>query len=177
MISLSWNSDFEPNSYDTDLRISRLMKRYRQLPGHIARRHLKAAMGRVMRPGIPVLRRHTPPLTTRRGRRKKGEKAKSTGALRKAVAVRTGSTGKVGAFDSFVYGVLGYRASFESRKAIWLQFGTSGGVRSYDMIGKAMAEFGKPAAGRLADEMEKALEKAVKDLAPGADHYRSRPRA
>lgn len=174
MISLSWSSDFEPNSYDEDLRISRLMKRCKELPGHIARKHLKAVMGRVMKPGIPILRRHTPPLTTRRGRRKKGEKPQSTGALRRAVKVRTGHTGKVGAFNSFVYGVLGYRASFESRKAIWLQYGTSSGVRSYDMIGKAMAEFGNPAASRLADEMEKALEKAVKDLAPGADSYKPR---
>lgn len=174
MISLSWNSDFEPNSYDTDLRISRLMKRYRELPGHIARKHIKAAMRRVLRPMVPALRRNTPPLDTRRGRRKKGEKARSTGALRKAATVRVGMTGRAGAFNSFVYGVLGYRASFESRKAIWLQYGTSGGVRAYDMIGKTMAEVGPPAASKLADEMAAALDKAVKDLAPGADHYRAR---
>lgn len=174
MISISWNSDFEPNDYDADLRISRLMKRYRELPGHIARKHLKAVMRRALRPGVPVLRKHTPPLGTRRGRRKKGEKPKSTGALRRAVAVRVGHTGRVGAFDSFVYGVLGYRASFESRKAIWLQYGTESGVRPYDMIGKAMSEFGKPAASQIANLMAEALEKAVKDLAPGAEHYRGR---
>lgn len=174
LFSLSWSSDFEPNTYDADLQISKLMKRYRELPGHIARKHLKASLGRVVRPGVKVLRRNTPPLSTRRGRRKKGEKALSTGALRRSVKVRTGHTGRVNAFDSFVWAVLGYRASFESRKAIWLQYGTSGGVRPYDMIGKTMTEIGPPAASQLAEEMGKALEKAVKDLAPGADHYKPR---
>lgn len=177
MISLSWNSDFEPNSYDENLRISRLMKRYRELPGHIARKHLKASMRRVLRPAVPVLRKNTPPLGTRRGRRKKGEKPRSSGALRRSVTVRVGHTGKIGAFDSFVYGVLGYKASFESRKAIWLQYGTSRGVRSYDMIGKTMSEVGQPAASKLADEMSAALKKAVKDLAPGAEHYKAKAKS
>lgn len=183
MISLSWNSDFEPNSYDTDLRISQLMKRYKELPGHIARKYLKAVMRRVMKPMVPALKKNTPKRKTKVvfGRDKQsGEytaKKVKGGALRRAATVRVGHTGRVGAWDSFVYGVLGYKASFESRKAIWLQFGTSGGVKPVDMIGKTMAEVGKPAASRLADEMEAALEKAVKDLAPGAEHYRSRGRA
>lgn len=174
MISLSWDSNFEPNSYDADRHIQKLMRAYKELPGHIARKHMKAAMGRVLRPAVPILRRNTPPLGTRRGRRKKGEKAKSTGALRRAVKVRTGHTGKVGSFDSFVYGVLGYRASFESRKAIWLQYGTSGGVKPYQMIDKTMAEFGPVAASKLAEQLAIALEKAAKDAAPGAEHYRSK---
>lgn len=176
LFSLSWSSDFEPNSYDADLRISQLMKRYRQLPGHIARKHLKAALGRVVRPGLKVLRKNTPPLKTKRGRRANGAKPLSTGALRRSVKVRTGHTGRVNSFDSFVWAVLGYRASFESRKAIWLQYGTSGGVKPYDMIGKTMAEIGPPAASRLATEMVLAWHKAIKDLAPGADHYKPRTR-
>lgn len=174
MISLSWNSNFEPNSYDANRHIRKLVAAFKKLPGHIARKHMKAAMGRVLRPAIPLLRANTPPLGVRRGRRKKGEKARSTGALRKAVAVRTGHTGRVGAFNSFVYAVLGYRASFESRKAIWLQYGTSGGVRSYDMIGRTMSQFGPVAAGKLAQELKVSLEKAAKDLAPGADSYGGR---
>lgn len=167
MISLSWKSDFEPNAYDSDEVISGLMDRFRALPKHIAKKHLKAAMRRVLKPGVPILRRHTPPTSTRRGRRKKGEKPRSTGALRRAVTVRTGQTGNNGDFGSFVYGVLGYKASFESRKAIWLQFGTSGGVKAYQMIESALREFGPIAAQKLATEMAVALEKAASELSSG----------
>jgi hypothetical protein len=167
MISLSWNSSFEPNSYDADRHIGALMQSYRALPRHIARKHLKAAMRKVLRPAVPILRKHTPPLGTRRGRRKKGEKPRSTGALRRAVTVRAGQTGTNNAYDAFVFGVLGYKASFESRKAIWLQFGTSGGVRPFQMIEKTLQEFGPVASSRLAEEMAKALEKATAELAGG----------
>ena len=167
MISLSWNSSFEPNSYDANKHIGALMNAYKALPKHIAKKHLKAAMRRLLRPAVPILRRNTPPLGTRRGRRKKGEKPRSSGALRRAVTVRTGQSGKNGAFDAFVYGVLGYKASFESRKAIWLQFGTSTGGPAFGMMEKTLAEFGPVAASRLAEEMAKGLEKAAAELGSG----------
>lgn len=167
MISLSWKSDFEPNAYDADPMIRALMERYLALPRHIAKKHLGAAMRKVLKPAIPILRRNTPPLGTRRGRRKKGEKARSTGALRRAVTVRVGQTGTNSSFDAFVYGVLGYKKSFESRKAIWLQFGTSGGVRAFKMMEKTLQEFGPVAANKLAAEMAAALEKAAAELSSG----------
>lgn len=140
------------------------MKAYRSLPKHLAKKHLKSSMRKVLRPAVPILRRNTPPLGTRVGRRKKGEKPISTGALRRAVTVRTGQTGKNGDFNSFVYGVLGYKAGPESRKAIWLQYGTKGGIPPLRMIEKTLAEFGPIAASRLADEMAKGLEKAAAEL-------------
>lgn len=167
MISLSWNSSFEPNSYDLDQHIGDLMNAYRALPRHIAKKHLKAAMRRVLKPAVRILRKNTPPLGTRRGRRKKGERRRSSGALRRAVTVRTGQSGNNQAFDAFVFGVLGYKASFESRKAIWLQFGTSGGVKAYRMIENTLAEFGPVAASMLAEEMAAGLEKAAAELASG----------
>lgn len=167
MISLSWDSSFEPNSYDADKHIGALMKAFRGLPRHIARKHLKAAMRRCLKPAVPILRRNTPPLSTRRGRRKKGEKPSSTGALRRAVTVRVGQTGTNAAFDAFVWGVLGYKAGPESRKAIWLQFGTSRGIKPYNMIEKAMSQFGPVAASKLATEMAAALEKAAAERASG----------
>lgn len=167
MISLSWNSSFEPNSFDADKHIAALMAAYRELPRHIARKHLGAAMRRVIKPGVAILRRNTPPTGTRRGRRKKGEKARSTGALRRAVTTRVGQTGTNKAFDAFVYGVLGYKAGMESRKAIWLEFGTGNGVRSFAMMKKTVAEFGPVAASKLAAEMAAALEKAVKEVGSG----------
>lgn len=173
MISLSWNSNFEPNSYDADPHIKAMMAVFAELPRHIARKHLKAAMRRVLRRGVPILRKNTPPLGVRRGRRKKGEKAASTGALRRAVTVRVGQTGKNLDFGAFVWGVLGYKASFESRKAIWLQYGTKGGVRPFQMIEKTMAEFGQVSAEELAREMAAALPKAVAEVAGGRNPGRN----
>ena len=167
MISLSWNSSFEPNSFDADKHIAALMAAYRELPRHIARKHLKAAMRRVLRPGVSILRRNTPPMGITRGRRKKGEKARSTGALRRAATVRVGQTGTNSAFDAFVYGVLGYKAGMESRKAIWLEFGTGTGGRAFRMMEKTVAEFGSVAASKLAAEMATALDKAVKEVGGG----------
>jgi len=186
MISLSWKSNFEPNAYDLDSAIKSVMRAYKKLPGHIARKYMKASMRRVLKNAVPILKRNTPKgkaYNTKaavsrddRGRFLKGSGKKMRvrgGALRRAATVRTGMTGKAGAFDSFVWGVLGYKAGFESRKAIWLNYGTSRGIRPYEMIEKTMSEFGPVAASKLAAEMRNALEAAAKDLAPGADFYRS----
>jgi len=167
MISLSWNSSFEPNSYDANQHIGALMNAYRALPKHIAKKHLKASLARVIKRGVPILRKNTPPLGTRRGRRKKGEKALSTGALRRAVTTRSGVTGRNTDFDQFVWSVLGYRQGEQSRKAIWLEYGTSGGVRPYAMMEKTMREMGPVAASDLAKEMSAALEKAAAELGSG----------
>lgn len=165
MISLSWDSSFEPNSYDADRHISAMMKRYRTLPRHIAKKHLKAALRAVTKRGVPILRKNTPPLDTKRGRRKKGEKRRSTGALRRSVTVKTGQTGKNSDFDQFVWAVLGYKAGIESRKAIWLEFGTSNGSRAFRMMEKTVKEMGPIAASQLAREMAERFEKAVNEVA------------
>ena len=155
------------NSQAVEGEIGALMARYAELPRHIAKKHLGAAMRKVIKPGVPILRRNTPPLGQRRGRRKKGEKSRSSGALRRAVAVRVGTKGTKGSSGAFAYGVLGYKKSFESRKAIWLQFGTSGGVRAFRMIEKTIQEFGPVAADKLAAEMAAALERASAELSSG----------
>lgn len=98
----------------------------------------------------------------KKGRKKAG--TTSTGALRRSVTVRTGFTGRNTDWDAFVWGVLGYKAGEQSRKAIWLQYGTAAGGPRYDMIGRAMAEYGQPSAQRLAAEMALALEKATAEL-------------
>jgi len=164
MISLSWVSSFEPNSYDANAHIGSLMKAYRNLPKHIAKKHMMAAMRKCLRPAVPILRRNTPPLSTRRGRRKAGEK-RSTGELRKAVTVKTGQTGKNGDFGAFVFGTLGYKMTGRNRKAIWLNYGTSRGGPAFDMIGKTMAQFGPVAASTLATELAAALDKATAEVA------------
>ena len=167
MISLSWNSSFEPNSLDGDKHIAGLMKAFRGLPRHIAKKHLKAAMRRAVKPGVPILRSLTPPLSTRRGRRKKGEKPRSTGDLRRSVMAKAGQTNANDAFNSFVWGVVGYRFKGQDRKAIWLNYGTATGGPAFNMVEKAMQQMGPVTAQKLATEMAAALEKAAAELSSG----------
>lgn len=164
-IGLSWNTDSYQTRLEADEAVGVLMSRYRALPRHIARKHLGAAMKRLLKRGVPIMRANTPPLGVRRGRRKKGEKAQSTGNLRRAVTTRSGQTGRNNDFDSFVWGCLGYRYGFESRKAIWLENGTSMGGPAFRMLAKTMQQFGNISANELAREMATAFEKAVKEEA------------
>ena len=161
-IALSFNCDDYPTPLEADKAVRVLMNRYRALPKYIAKKHLGAAMKRVLARGVPILRSVTPPVGTKRGRRKKGFKTRSTGELRRSVTVRTGMTGKNDDFDMFVWGCLGYRYNGQNRKPIWMQYGTSGGTSGYNMIGQAMKIMGPVSAAELANAMATALEKANK---------------
>ena len=97
MISLTWAKNPEDQ-------IEALMGRYAELPRHIAKKHAQAAVRRVMKDAVPVLRSVTPPVGTRRGRRKKGEKPRSTGALRRSVTTKAKYIGRNA--DGAVYGVV-----------------------------------------------------------------------
>lgn len=173
LIALSMNMDGYPTRLEADAVVQLLIARYRALPRHIARKHLGSSMRKVLRRGVPILRSHTPPLATRRGRRKKGEKKLSTGDLRRSVTTRVGQTGRNNDFDMFVWGCLGYKAGPQSRKALWLQYGTSGGITPYRMIEKTMAQMGPVAASDLAREMAVGLEKAAKEIAGGRNPGRA----
>lgn len=172
-IGLSWNTDTNQTRLEADEAVSALMGRYRALPRHIARKHLGAAMKRLLKRGIPILRSNTPPLGVRRGRRKVGERAKSTGSLRKSVTTRSGQTGRNNDYDSFVWGCLGYRYGIESRKAIWLENGTRSGGPALRMLAKTMQQFGPISASELAREMAAALENATKEVAGGRNPGRN----
>lgn len=145
--------------------VAALMARFEQLPRHIARKHLNAAMRRAIKPGVPVLRQMTPPIGGNRGRRKAGGKRTSSGAMRRSVTTTAKSyvRGRAGV----VYGKVGYRLGFESRKANWTNFGTRNGVRPQSFIEKFQLVYDGPAAQGLAHEMGIALEKAAKELASG----------
>ena len=65
MISLDWQS------MDGD--IKDLMSKFGELPRWIAKKHLQAAMKRVLKDGVPILKKNTPPLgRSGRGRKKIG---------------------------------------------------------------------------------------------------------
>lgn len=151
-----------------DATISALMARYSALPRHIAKKHLQAAMKRTLANGVPVLRRHTPPMGSRKGRRKKGDR--STGDLRRAPTTKAKFIGRNA--DGVVWGVLGFKYGFQSRKAIWMENGTVKGITPRRIVENTMAEYGQPSAQRLASEMGSALEKAAAELAAGMNPTR-----
>jgi hypothetical protein len=176
MISLNWDG--------MQGEIGALMARFNELPRHIAKKHLIAALKRVMKDGVPILKAVTPKGGTRTvraalkrgagGRFVAGSGKKSRvrgGAMRRAVTAKAKFIGRNR--DGVVYGVVGYKAGIESRKAIWLEFGTSRGVKPRNLIDQFRARYGGPAASRLADEMSRALEKAANELASGMNPTRS----
>lgn len=147
-----------------------------QLPGHIARKHLKAAIRRALKPGVPILKSITPKGGTKtvrsavvrdkggRFQAGSGKKVKQRGgALRRAAT----SLARVDKRDGTGYGVLGFKAGMQSRKAIWLEFGTSRGVTPRKIIAQLMTRFGGPARQELTNELRNALQKATKELASG----------
>jgi hypothetical protein len=176
MISLNWDG--------MQGEIGALMARFNELPRHIAKKHLRAAMRRSVKDGVPVLKSLTPKGSTRTTRNKlkrgaggrfvsgSGKKLRVRGgALRRSVTTKAKYIGRNR--DGIVYGVVGYKAGMESRKAIWLEFGTSRGISPRNIMEQFRARYGAPAASRLAAEMASALEKAAAELAAGMNPTRS----
>lgn len=154
MIEVNWD--------EVNGEIGALVKRFHELPRWAARKHLKAGVNRTLRPGVPKLRALTPPLGTRRGRRAKGEKPRSSNALRKSVKTRT--VFKPSRDGGVAYGVIGYRAGPESQKALWLEFGTKY-IQARRFAQTFMESYRPIAQGRLAFELRQALGKATKEVA------------
>lgn len=176
MISLNWDS--------MQGEVGALMARFEELPRHIAKKHLIAALNRVLKDGVPILKSVTPKGSTKivrsglkrnsGGRFVSGSGKKMRvrgGALRRAATSKAKFVGRNR--DGVVYGVVGYKAGFESRKAIWLEFGTSRGIQPRNLIEQFRSRYGGPAASRLAEEMSHALEKAANELAAGLNPTRS----
>jgi hypothetical protein len=137
-----------------------------------------------VKPGVPILKSLTPKGGTRTQRNKlkrgsggrfvagSGKKMRVRGgALRRAVTTKSKYIGRNR--DGVVYGVVGYKAGMESRKAIWLEFGTSRGISPRNIMEQFRARYGGPAASRLAAEMAAALEKAAAELASGMNPTRN----
>lgn len=170
MISLNWLT--------VNGQIGACVQRFNELPRHIAKKHMKAAVRRSVKDGVPVLRKLTPkgkPRNTRAATKRdaggrfvagSGKKMRIRGgALRRAVTTKAKYIGRNR--DGIVYGVVGYRAGMESRKAIWLEFGTKNNIKPMQILDKFRRAYGKPAAKTLVREMKKALGAAARELAGG----------
>lgn len=142
------------------------VKAYENLPGYLGKRHILASMRRTIKEsgGVQKLRANTPPAGTRRGRRKKGEKPRSTGALRRAVMTK----GRwIGSYKSgAAVAGLGYRYGMESRKAIWHEFGTTR-MKGLAMMQRTFDSIRGLVASKLAKELAIGLERAARDANPG----------
>lgn len=149
-----------------------LAARFQALPSYLAKKHLVASMRKSFTDAkaTQVLRKNTPPTNTKRGRKKAGEK-RNTGALRKAVTVKAKWIGRNR--DGVAVAGIGYRFGSESRKAIWLEFGTDQisprkfMERTYDQIKGQIA-------ANLSRNLADSLEKAAAELASGRNPGMSR---
>ncbi len=161
MISLNWQG--------MEGEIGAIMARFDALPRHIAKKHLLAAIKRVGKDGVKILKQNTP---KGRSRRIAGaEKMQRGGALRRAAMVRAKYYGRNA--DGSAVGVLGYKYGTESRKAIWLEFGTVR-IAPVRMIERTMSQFRGQIGPRLENELVAALEKATAELASGMNPGMSR---
>jgi HK97 gp10 family phage protein len=159
MIVLGWNN--------VSGQIGELMRRYNELPRSVAKKHLQAAMKRAGKAAVPLLKKNTPKGGTRvvkstiiRGEQKTNYKRRG-GSLRRAAtfSARYKGTNK----DGSVVGRLGYKYGMESRKAIWLEFGTTRGIEPRDMMKKTYAATKGIIGANLQAEMAAALEKATNE--------------
>jgi hypothetical protein len=151
--------------------IGAMMARFNELPRHIAKKHLQAVVKRVGQDGVRVLKTFTPvgrPKLVKasfvKGQFKNNFKRRG-GGLRRAATVKSKYKGRNR--DGYVYGVLGYKFGWESRKGIWLEHGTSRGIAPRRMVGNTMDKWKGPLLSKLTAEMALALEKAAAELASG----------
>ncbi len=170
MIVLGWNN--------VEGQIGALMARFNELPRHIAKKHLTAAMKRAGKAAVPLLKQNTPKGGTRtvkativRGELKTNRKRRG-GALRRAATFIARYKGRNK--DGAVFGILGYKFGWESRKAIWLEFGTSRGIEPRKMVEKTLAASKGIVGSKLEAEMAAALEKAAAELESGMNPGMSR---
>ena len=154
MINVNWEALLGENRA--------LAARFRELPDHLAKKHLVAAMRKSGRDSgaVKELRKNTPPIGTKRGRRKAGEK-RSSGALRRAVMMKAKWIGRNR--DGAAYAGLGYRYGAESKKAIWLEFGTTY-VQARKMAERTYNAVKGLVASKLSSNLAAALEKAAAEL-------------
>lgn len=157
MISMNWDR--------MSREIADLARDYQKLPPHIGKKHMLASMRRAIKEagGVQKLRANTPPVGTRRGRRKKGEK-RSTGELRRSVTTKARWIGRNR--DGVAVAGLGYKYGWNSRKAIWNEYGTTW-QKGVAMMQRTFESIRGPVASKLAGQMAAALEKAAAEVSGG----------
>ena len=142
-----------------------LASAYRSLPSYLGKKYLVSSLRRsvVQSNGPQLLRRNTPPTNTKRGRRPKGQK-RSTGALRRSVTTKAKWIGRNR--DGFAVAGLGYKYGVESKKAIWLEFGTTH-IEGRKMMERTFDQIKGQVASKLKQNLAESLERAVAEIGSG----------
>jgi HK97 gp10 family phage protein len=140
-----------------------LESRFRELPDNINKKHLLAAMRKSIRDakGPQLLRKNTPPVNTRRGRKAAGQK-RSSGLLRKSVMVKAKWIGRNR--DGAAFAGLGYKYGRESLKAIYHEFGTTH-MAARKMMERTYNEIRSQVSAKLSSNLAASLDKAVREAA------------
>jgi len=138
---------------------------YKKLPSHLAKKYLLSSRRKAINQakGTQLLRKNTPPTTTRRGRKAKGQK-RSTGELRRSVMVKAKWIGRNR--DGWAVAGLGYKYNRENRKAIWLEFGTTH-IQGRKMMERTFDQIRSQVAANLSANLASSLESAAAELASG----------
>jgi len=124
---------------------------------------MKSALKKALKFAVPVLKANTPKGKARRGA--DGKKIKgSSGSLRRAVTVRSKFIGRNR--DGFVVGAIGYKHGEQSRKAIWVELGTSRGISPQAFMDRTYNQIRGQVSDELTRELAHALEMAARDSAP-----------
>jgi HK97 gp10 family phage protein len=159
--------------------IGRIAKRYAELPRHIAKKHTQAALKRALSTSraVQTLKANTPKgkaYYVRRGVSRSGGgqfvkgsggwSRQPAGALRRSVTLKSKYIGTNASGAAIA--VVGYKYGPESRKGIWLEFGTRR-MRPVAMVDKTMRTVGPAARSALLKELREALVKAVREVAGG----------
>lgn len=153
-----------------------IVARFDKLPKHIAKKHLLASMKKAIKVsnGVQVLKALTPrgkPTYKKAGTKRdargqyvagSGKIRRTNGALKKAVEVRARYLGTNTAGRAVA--ALGYKYGTESRKAIWLEFGTTRGIDPRRMAARAVAKIAGGVKAQLLQAMLAALDKAPKEM-------------
>jgi hypothetical protein len=145
--------------------VADIIAAYRQLPPYIAKKHLRAAMGRTVKPFIPALRANTPT---------------DTGNLRRSVTSVTRFYNR--ADSGAVVGVVGFSRGGKTKRnmgnhGLFVEAGTKprrtrtkrfcGSMPARGMLRRTLQTMQGPILANLRQEMAFALEKATRELASG----------
>jgi hypothetical protein len=145
--------------------VADIIAAYRKLPAHIAKKHLKAAMGRTIKPFIPALRANTP---------------KYTGNLKRSVTSVTRFYDK--ADHGAVVGVVGFSRGGKTKRnmgnhGLFVEAGTKprrtrakrfcGSMPARAMLRATLSTMRGPILANLGIDIAVALERATRELASG----------
>jgi HK97 gp10 family phage protein len=154
---------FEYRGASTKGQIADLFRAYRDLPGSLARKHLKAAMRRAIKPFHPALRANTP---------------KDTGNLRRSIQTILRFKDRAN-WGGHVVGVVGFgrKGKRKGYHSHLLELGTAerktrngarrGSGPSREMVRRTLNENRQGIASNLAKELAVSLERAARELEVG----------